>query len=173
MDPLDRPDSADRAVAQWQVERPDLDFSAMAPLIRLAQLGHLGGQRIDAVFAQAGLDRGEFNVLAALRRNGVPYQLTPSQLADAELTSRGGMTKRIDRLERRGLVERLNNSADRRSLLVALTDDGRRLTDELIAAHSANESRLIAVLSPDELAALDNAVRKLLASLVAGNSPTA
>lgn len=167
MDP--HPDSADRAVAQWRFERPDLDFSAMAPLARLAQLGHLGGRRIDAVFARVGLDRGEFNVLAALRRTGAPFQLTPSQLADAALTTRGGMTKRIDRLERRGLVKRLRNDADRRSLLVALTADGRRLTDELIAAHSANESRLIAVLSPDELAALDAIARKLLVSLQDGH----
>ncbi|MBA4248767.1 MAG: MarR family transcriptional regulator [Microbacterium sp.] len=137
----------------------------MAPLARLAQLGLLGGRRIDTVFAQAGLDRGEFNVLAALRRNGAPYQLTPSQLADAALTSRGGMTKRIDRLEERGLVDRHSNGSDRRSLLVGLTAEGLRLTDDLITKHSANESRLIAALNPEELAALDNAVRKLLASL--------
>jgi DNA-binding MarR family transcriptional regulator len=155
-------DLVDLAVAQWQCERPDLDFTAMSPLARLARLGLVGGRHVDHVFAEAGLDRGEFNVLAALRRKGPPFSLTPSRLADAELTSRGGMTKRIDRLERRGLVERLTNKADRRSLLIALTPEGLRLTDEVITKHTANESRLLAALSPNELAAFDDVLRKLL-----------
>ncbi|MEZ3160294.1 MarR family transcriptional regulator [Microbacterium sp. BWT-B31] len=166
-----RRDFADAAVEQWRKQRPDLDFTAMGPLARLARLGLFGGRLVDRVFADKGLDRGEFNVLAALRRGGPPFRLTPSELAAAELTTRGGMTKRIDRLQARGLVERRTHSADRRSLLVGLTAEGVRLTDELIALHVANESRLLAVLDPEELAAFDHAIRKLLAAT--GSDPGA
>ena len=137
----------------------------MGPLARLARLGLFGGRLIDQIFAEEGLDRGEFNVLAGLRRSGSPFRLTPSQLAAAELTTRGGMTKRIDRLEARGLVERLTNGADRRSLFVGLTPEGLRLTDELVAGHTANESRLLAVLPPEELATFDSVLRKLLVAI--------
>lgn len=158
-------DFADVVVAQWRAERPDLDFSAMGPLARLARLVLFGGKLVDAVFAEAGLERAEFDVLAGLRRHGAPYRMTPSQLADILLVTRGGMTKRIDRLEARGLVERLANGTDRRSLLVGLTERGRLLVDDLVARHTANESRLLAVLSPEERASLDGALRKLLVAI--------
>lgn len=158
-------DVVDVAVAKWRIERPDLDVAAMGPMARLARLGVLGGKLVDQVFADAGLDRGEFNVLAALRRSGAPYRLTPSQLAEAELTTRGGMTKRIDRLEARGLVERLAHGADRRSLLVALTADGVTLADEVVARHSRNQSRLLAGLTEAEVETLDGLLRVLLVAV--------
>ncbi|QEO10828.1 MarR family transcriptional regulator [Protaetiibacter larvae] len=142
----------------------------MGPLARFARLGLIGGRLVDATFAPHSLDRGEFDVLASLRRNGAPYELTPSRLASVLLVSRGGMTKRIDRLEARGLVRRIARPSDRRSLLITLTDDGRRLIDELVAEHVVNESRLLAVLDPEELAAFDGVLRKLLA--VAERVPT-
>ncbi|MGB4779989.1 MarR family winged helix-turn-helix transcriptional regulator [Microbacterium sp.] len=162
----DAPDDVtDRAVAQWRAQRPDLDFSAMGPLARLARLAIFGGRLVDRVFETEGLDRGDFNVLAGLRRSGPPYRLTPSELADALLTTRGAMTKRVDRLEALGLVKRTANGADRRSLHVGLTDEGLRRIDALIVHHVENESRLLAVLAPREVAALDYALRKLLHSI--------
>lgn len=163
------PDLADLAVAQWRAQRPDLDFAAMGPLARLARIGVFGGRLVDRVFVEAGVDRGEFNVLAALRRGGPPYRLTPSELADAALTTRGGMTKRIDRLETRGLVARLANGSDRRSLLVGLTDQGLQVIDVLIERHAVNESALLSVLSPEELAAFDGALRKVLRAVEHGD----
>lgn len=158
-------DFADVAAEQWRSERPDLNFSAMAVLIRLARLGLFGGRLVDQVFAAAGLDRGEFNVLAALRRTGRPYALTPSQLADEDATTRGGMTKRIDKLEARGLVERVANGTDRRSHLITLTAKGFQIIDELIVLHTENETRLLAVCTAEELALFDSVVRKLLSSV--------
>lgn len=155
-------DATDLAMAQWRVERPDLDFSAMGPLARLARLGIFGGRLVDAVFEDSGLDRGDFNVLAALRRGGSPFRLMPSELAEALLTTRGGVTKRVDRLEKKGLVARIANDTDRRSLYIALTTQGERLIDELIALHTQNESHLLSVLTPDEISAFDLTLRKLL-----------
>lgn len=157
------PDFADHAVAQWSRERPELDFAAMAPLARFARLGLIGGRLVDATFARHGLDRGEFDVLASLRRNGAPFEMTPSRLAAVLLVSRGGMTKRIDRLEARGLVRRVGRPEDRRSLHISLTEQGIRLIDALVAEHVANESRLLAVLEPAELEHFDAVLRKLLA----------
>lgn len=158
-------DFADVVVAQWRSERPDLDFSAMGPIARLGRLALFGGRLVDAVFADTGLERAEFDVLAGLRRNGAPFQMTPSRLAEILLVTRGGMTKRIDRLEARGLVERQANVADRRSLLVGLTAEGLRVCDELVARHTANESRLLDVLSADELVVFDDVLRKLLLAI--------
>lgn len=158
-------DQVDHAVAQWVEQRPDLDFSAMGVIARLARLTAVGGRAIDRVFESAGVDRGEFNVLASLRREGAPFQLTPSELTDRDLTTRGGMTKRLDRLESRGLVVRRANGADRRSLLVSLTAAGLEVIDRLIEQHTANQAAALSVLSAEQRQALDDAVRRLLGSL--------
>lgn len=167
----DAPDFADDAVAQWQRQRPELDFSAMGPLARFARLGLLGQQLVDGVFAAEGLDRGEFDVLATLRRSGPDAAMTPSRLAESLLTTRGGMSKRIDRLEARALVQRAGLPGDRRSQLISLTPDGLALIDRLIERHAANESRLLGSLTPGELAGFDRALRRLLAAVPGLQAP--
>ncbi|GAA1979893.1 MarR family transcriptional regulator [Isoptericola halotolerans] len=159
------PDFADIAVAHWQRERPDLDLRAMGTLARFARLHLVGGRAVDAVFAAHGLDRGEFDVLAGLRRTGAPYELSPSHLADILLITRAGMTKRIDRLERRGLVTRRSAPDDRRSLLVGLTPDGLAVVDAAVTDHARNETRLLDLLTEGEAQAFDTILRKLLAGL--------
>ncbi|MBO1751444.1 MarR family transcriptional regulator [Actinotalea sp. BY-33] len=157
------PDFADIAVVHWQRERPDLDLRAMGTLARFARLNLVGGRQVDAVFAAHGLDRGEFDVLAGLRRTGVPYELSPSHLAEILLITRAGMTKRIDRLESRGLVTRRAAPEDRRSLLVGLTPEGLAVIDAAVTDHTRNESRLLDALTASEVDALDGMLRRLLA----------
>ena len=133
---------------------------------RSAGLGRLFahlGRAVDETFTRFGLQRGEYDVLAALRRSGDPYVLTPSALSDVLMLSRAGMTNRLDRLEAAGLVERRANREDRRSMLIALTDRGAALTDEVTTVHVANESALLSALTPDERHHLDAIARKLLA----------
>lgn len=154
-------DLVDIAVEQWRRERPDLDLSAMGTLARFVRIGVLGGRLVDQTFAAEGLDRAAFNALAALRRSGEPFALAPSQLADAQLTSRGGMTKVVDRLEARGLVRRQSNDGDRRSLLVVLTPEGRALADELVTRHTATEAALLGSLTASERESFDAVLRKL------------
>lgn len=158
-------DDADRAVAQWQLQRPDLDFTAMGPLARLARLAMDGGRLVDRVFEDQQLDRVDFNILAALRRKGSPFRLRPSELADALLTARGTITKHIDRLETAGLVERIANESDRRSLDIGLTPAGLTCIDDLVVTHVQNEARLLTVLSPAELATFDRTLRTLLRAI--------
>ncbi|WP_306371453.1 MarR family winged helix-turn-helix transcriptional regulator [Nocardiopsis sp. CC223A] len=160
-----RPDFADIAVAHWRRERPDLDFTAMATLARFARLYIVGNRRVEEVLAAHGLDRGEFDVLASLRRTGSPSELSLTQLADVLLITRAGMTKRVDRLEARGLVFRGAAPGDRRSLRIGLTPEGRALVDAAVTDHTANENRLLSLLGEDEMRAFDAVLRKLLAAL--------
>lgn len=159
------PDPVDRLVAQWAAERPDLaaDLDAMAVFGRLGRLTALAGRAIDSVFEAQGLNTGEFDVLAALRREGEPFSLTPGALARTLMLSPAGMTNRVDRLVARDLVERRADPDDRRSLLVVLTATGRELVDAAVTEHVANEVRLLAGLTATERRSLDRLVRTLLA----------
>ena len=66
------------------------------------------------------------------------------------MVTSGAITKRIDRLERAGLVTRTVSDTDARSRRVALTAEGRALVDELVEKHVANERRLVSGLSERE-----------------------
>ena len=156
------PDHVDRLIGQWEQERPDLDLAPMATFGRLGRLHALATRTISDVFARHGLQIGEFDVLAALRRSGEPFVMKPSDLARTLMLSPAGMTNRVDRLEAAGWIDRHNDPDDRRSSLVRLTDDGRELVDRAVTDHVANEARLLEPLSATERAALDRALRTLL-----------
>lgn len=161
-------DAIDMILNQWRRERPDLDLSGMGVVGRLWQVTALLAPMVEEVLTRHGLRQGDFDVLTALRRAGEPYTLIPSELADALMMSRAGMTSRVDRLEEAGLVERALDPADRRSFLVALTDRGRVITDETMTEHAANLTRLVSCLPRQEYAALDRALRTLLRGLGSG-----
>jgi DNA-binding MarR family transcriptional regulator len=156
------PDHVDRLIEQWAQERPDLDLAPMATIGRLGRLNALATRSIADVFAGHGLQIGEFDVLAALRRSGEPFVMKPSELARMLMLSPAGMTNRVDRLDTAGWIERLDDPDDRRSSLVRLTDDGRTLVDRAVTDHVANEARLLEPLSATERSALDRALRTLL-----------
>ena len=120
-------DQVDFVLAQWAEERPDLDATPMGVIGRLARAAVYIGNALQENFDQFDLHRGEFDVLATLRRNGAPYQLTPTDLLKAMMLSSGAMTNRLDRLEKAGYIERQPNPADRRGTLVTLTETGLAL----------------------------------------------
>lgn len=157
-------DEIDRIVGEWNATRPDLDVSATHVLQRITRLSLLQLDSFARVFAGHGLTWGEYVVLAALRRAGPPYRMNPTALYGSVMLSSGGMTKRLDRLERAGLVERLPDPADRRGRLVALTDRGRELVDAAVVDHLENEERLLGALSTSERTVLSELLRKLLVS---------
>jgi DNA-binding MarR family transcriptional regulator len=158
-------DHVDGIVESWRRERPDLEVAQLALLARLFRTVHLA----DAVLAQQlaghGLDRGWFDVLAALRRAGSPYALNPTQLMRTMMLSSGGMTKRLDRLAEAGLIERAADPNDRRGTLVKLTRRGKSTIDRLLPIHLSNEELLLAPLSPEQQRSLDDLLRALLANL--------
>jgi len=159
-------DRADIAIEQWERERPDLPALPMAVLGRLNEASELVMRdHLNPLFAEAGLQSGEFDVLATLRRSGEPFMLSPTRLYEAAMISSGGMTNRLDRLERAGLIERRPDPHDRRGKLIALTSEGRRVIDETITLHVAKEERLLSVLSAKEQETLDALLRKLIGGL--------
>src|SRR5687768_6871052 len=109
---MDVPDHVDQLIEQWRKERPDLTLVPMAIFGRLGRLYALATRSIEAVVREHGLDIGEFDVLAALRRSGPPFAMTPSALSRTLMLSPSGMTNRLDRLESAGLVERRANPDD-------------------------------------------------------------
>jgi DNA-binding MarR family transcriptional regulator len=158
-------DHVDKIVAQWRRERPDLDASPLGLFGRLLRIAHVADGALGKEVARYGIQSGWFDLLAALRRTGTPYELNPTELTRATLLSSGGMTKRLDRLEEAGLVERRPDPDDRRGTLVRLTRRGKRVIDRALEAHLANEERLLASLSATDRRALDALLRKLLAAL--------
>jgi DNA-binding MarR family transcriptional regulator len=159
-------DRADAAIEQWARERPELPSLPMAMFGRLLEAAErLTRDHFNPLFAKAGLQSGEFDVLATLRRSGDPYMLSPTSLYEAMMISSGGMTNRLDRLERAGLIERRPDPNDRRGKLIALTAAGRRVIDETLTRHVANEERLMSVLTTAEQEKLNALLKKLIAGL--------
>jgi DNA-binding MarR family transcriptional regulator len=158
-------DHVDEIVAQWQRERPDLDTAALAVLGRLFRAAHLADEALARGLAGQQKHPGWFDLLAALRRSGAPFELTPTQLIRTTLLSSGGMTKRLDRLADAGLVERLPDPDDRRGTRVRLTPRGKATIDAAIDVHVSNENHLLRTLTPAERQALDRSLRRLLAAL--------
>lgn len=163
--PEGRADAVDRIIEQWRAQRGDLNLRAMAVFGRLGRLAAIATARISGRLGDFGLAIGEFDVLASLRRAGAPHALPPSTMARMMMLSPAAMTNRLDRLEGRGLLTRVPNPDDRRSVLVRLTAAGRDLVDRAVAAHVANERDLLAALDDDELAIFDDLLRRLLADL--------
>ena len=158
-------DHVNYVLEQWRREIPDLNRAPMAIIGRISRLAQLLQDELEPVFARYGLNGGEFDVLAALRRSGRPYRLTPTDLSRSLMVTSGGMTKRLGALEARGLVARTADPDDRRSRWVTLTRDGRQLVDEVVVAHTANEERLLAAVAKSHRAELARLLEELALSL--------
>ena len=143
-------DHVARIQAEWARERPDLDVGPQGVIGRLHRIGTLLTEQLCGVYRRFGLSEGEFDVLAALRRAGHPFERAPGELAAFTMVTTGGMTKRIDRLETAGLVTRRRSAGDGRGRVVALTRAGRELIDAAFTEHMANEQRLLRELTPEQ-----------------------
>ena len=153
-------DHVDRILEQWGRERPDLDPSPMGVIGRLHRVANRLTEELVAEYARFGLGVGEFDVLATLRRSGPPYALTAGGLAEATMVTSGAISKRVDRCERQGWVARSVDDSDGRGRLISLTAAGHSLIDEAVAAHVANEHRLVATLSERDRAVLASVLRR-------------
>lgn len=163
--PAARPDAVDLMMEQWRRELPDVDTSALAVLGRLHRSFNRYQAQLTRLFEHHGLSMSGFSVLAALRRLGPPYRCTAGQLADTNLVSTGGITQRVDKLEKDGLVRRDRDPDDRRVVYVELTDAGLVLVDRVAGAHFANEARMLGGLTPTERAQLAKLLSRLEHSL--------
>jgi DNA-binding MarR family transcriptional regulator len=158
-------DHVDLVLKQWRRERPDIDPAPMGVVGRISRAARLLERRLRDNFAAHDLQSWEFDIIATLRRTGSPYRLTAGDLVDTSMVTSGAITNRIDRLVARGLVTRETDPTNRRSVLITLTNRGRELVDEVVAAHVDHEARVLAVLSAEEQDQLAGLLRTLLAGL--------
>ncbi|QUQ66629.1 MarR family regulatory protein [Kutzneria sp. CA-103260] len=159
---VDRDDAIDVLLEQWRRSPYDLPLESMAVAKRISRVARNLEQHLAKALAPYGLDPGEFDVMATLLRSGPPYELTPNALNRSLLISSGGLTKRLTRLESRGLVSRRLDPDDRRSLLAALTEPGRALAGEAVVAHTRASAGLADSLPAADRARLTELLRSLL-----------
>ena len=165
--------AVDLMIEQWTRERPDLDSSSLGVLARVSRLARVAEENANKVLNQFGLSDVEFHLLAAIRTTP-DYRPSPRDLLGPLMVSSAGLTNRIDRLEKAGLVERLANPNDRRGVLLQLTERGREVVDRVTTDYLANQNRILdEALDEGEREALSQLLRKLLRSLVEAREGTA
>ncbi|OIV38105.1 MarR family transcriptional regulator [Mangrovactinospora gilvigrisea] len=164
-----RGDNVDRVLEQWRAERPALDAAPMGVVGRVQRACRLLEKGLGDYFATQGLQLWEFDILATLLRSGPPYRLTAGALGASAMVTSGAVTNRVDRLVKRGLVDRETDPDNRRSVLIGLTEEGRALVDTALSGHVANERRLLESLDPEQQDALAGLLRTLLVDL--GDAP--
>ncbi|MDF3146738.1 MULTISPECIES: MarR family transcriptional regulator [unclassified Streptomyces] len=158
-----RRDPVDAIIDQWAAVRPDLDTKAMEVFGRIYRLSRTLGDRMEKAYAPYGISRGEFDVLATLRRSGEPYTLSPRQLSATLMLTTGGMTGRLDKLERAGLLRRSPDPHDRRGLQVTLTEKGLDIIDQAVGAGLAVQTEALSTLDDEQADQLADLLRELLA----------
>jgi DNA-binding MarR family transcriptional regulator len=155
-------DHVDHVRDQWGKVNPDLDTSPFAVVGRVGRVASFLDRGVERVLSNYGLDRGSWDILASLRRNGSPFRLSPTELYRDLMRTSGALTYRLHQLERAGLVERVLDPGDRRSTLVALTAAGQALVDVVAPVHMENERNLLTALSGEEQETLAALLRRLL-----------
>jgi DNA-binding MarR family transcriptional regulator len=156
----------DELVEAWRRERADLDLTPVEVFSRIGRLARRLDLARRTAFADHDIESWEFDVLAALRRAGGDYELSPGRLIKETLVTSGTMTNRVDRLAARGYVERLQDPNLRRGVLVRLTPEGREAVDGAFEALLSAERELLSDLPPKDhkqLAALLRALMQRLA----------
>lgn len=160
-------DRAERARRQWTNEIPGI-ADKLTPMVVIGRLSEaaqmIGREFLTPAYAAVGLKPGEFDVLATLVRSGPPYKLTPTELYRTTMMSSGGMTARLDKLERAGLVERCPHPGDRRALTVCLTDKGRVLIKDMMPSYVEVQREAAEGLTESEQKQLAGLLEKLIRS---------
>lgn len=155
-------DVVDLIIEQWQHARPDLDVAPMGVLGRLSRASRLVEVEQDRLYAEYGLNRGEFDILATLRRATGSTGMTAGELARSSMVTSGAITNRIDRLIAKHQVTRDVDPANRRAVLIALTPAGSLLIDQAVTAHVENEQHIISALTNNQQDDLADLLRQLL-----------
>ncbi|HRV70167.1 MAG TPA: MarR family transcriptional regulator [Marmoricola sp.] len=155
-------DEVDEIVQAWRTERADLDLAPVEVFSRISRVSRLMDRVRRDAFSSSSMEPWEFDVLAALRREGAPYSLTPGQLLKQTMVTSGTMTNRVDGLEARGLVKRGPSPTDRRVVLVTLTDLGKNAVDAAFEALLKREQSLLNGLPDIDRENLVSSLRKLM-----------
>lgn len=160
-------DAVDAIISQWVKERPDAedDLWPVQLLGRIQRLDVMVDKTVKATAAGHGLDTGEFDVLTTLQRSGPPYALTAGTFLKASMVSSGTITNRIDKMEAKGLVERVRDGEDRRTVKIRLTERGHEVTRAVFSDHLANYARLLAGVDRELVRKAAEGLRPVLEAL--------
>jgi len=158
-------DWTDALLEQIELVQPRQDIEPYQVTARISRVALHVARAQEESFGRFGLNRGEVGVLAALRFAGPKQQLSPTSLFKGLMLSSAGITSRLDRLERRGYVKRTRHPNDRRGVIVELTEAGRQVLEQAVAANTASERDLVAGLNAAERRSLAGLLKKLLARL--------
>jgi DNA-binding MarR family transcriptional regulator len=164
--------SASKAREQDHVDRwleeigdelpPDLDRTVEGIVDRIQGIARRLQKLLDETVSAFGLSHGEWRVLTSLRWAGAPYRRSAGELARLNDLSTGAMTNRLDQLEEAGLVRRLRDPADRRGVLVELTERGREVWEEAVVVQAEKEKLLAGALNARDREQLNNLLRGLM-----------
>ncbi|MGK5629000.1 MarR family winged helix-turn-helix transcriptional regulator [Streptomyces sp. URMC 123] len=159
-------DAVDGIIDQWLRHRPDLadDLWPIEVLARVLRLSRVLEKEFKTFCAERGLELGEFDVLTTLQRSGPPYELTAGAFLKGAMVTSGAITNRIDRMEAKGLVERVRDGADRRSVKIRLTERGHEANREVLVEHLRNQARMLEPLDRAECERIARGLRTLLES---------
>ena len=160
-------DEFDTIIDQWKTERPDLVPSGLAVLWRISFLHKDLRKALSKKLSQLDLPNWAFDVLASLRRQGDPFEMSPSELCEATQLTSGAMTNRLDRLEDSGFLERRPDPDDRRGLIIRLTGKGRQKIDQALEIRFEHANRALDPLSDSEQQQLTQLLRKMVATRTA------
>lgn len=151
---------------QWRRECPEFDASVMSLFGRLVEASEMFDKlHLAPLNKMYSLQRGEFDVLATLRRSGKPYTLSPTELYRSLMVSSGGMTNRLDRLEKSGLVRRRRSREDRRAIIVELTNEGLKKIDVMLKEHLSGQEKLLEKLGSEQRKAMNGLLATLIESM--------
>mgnify|MGYP003628035230 CR=1 FL=1 len=158
-------DTTDAMLDQWKLERPELDTSGMAVVLRVLQASGAFSERLKRLLEPSNLTPWEFDVLSALRRVGKPWGVPSKDLCESAMLTSGAMSNRIDRLEERGLVKRRPNPLDRRSTMVHLTRKGLARVDRVIGLRMEDAVESVQSLRSKDRAELARLLRLVVLGL--------
>lgn len=158
-------DSIQEFLEAWRRERPELDAWPLGILGRVQRLSSGLVRRSEKMLEPMGLTWEAFSLIVTLRRSGPPFELRPTDIYRQSLLSSGAVTNRIDRVEKMGLVVRVPDPEDRRSIIVRLTPAGQKLADQAIEAQFEVMVAALGRLSKREREDLTRLLAKALLSL--------
>ena len=169
--PPAEPDTVDSTLEVWARELPFLDLETEGIVERIHKLEWYVDRTMRETLDTFDLSHGEWRLMAHLRYAGPPYRGKPGKLADHLGLSSGAMTNRLDNLERRGLLKRIDDPDDRRGVYVELTEEGNRLWEEAVGVQAEKEAIVDAALDASEKQRLNDLLRRLMNAFQAEHGP--
>ena len=155
-------DTIDELQADWSAQRPDLDTEPMGVVLRIQALAKILAEQTEARLQAHDLQWWQYDVLSTLRRQGEPFTLPATALAESSMLTSGAMTNRIDRLEEQGLVRRLKDPSDLRKVLVQLTGKGLKMIESATEARFETAMEALESLSARQRTSLSDLLRLVL-----------